>query len=609
MDRRQFIGSGAAAASLAILPAGIARAATVARAPAGPGDVGLKAAFDAIFDAQMDRSPEFATSLGLDKGANAARKRRLGDRSRVGLETELTATRKSIATLEAIDPRTLGEAAKLDREVVLYGLRQRTVGPAQFGVGSPIRPFTITQQGGSYFSVPDFLNSTHTVASADDAEAYLARLDAFAVALDQDSAVQAEEAGKGLLAPSFSLDLALQQMAKLRAAAPAYAGLVTSLTGRATKAGLTGDYGPRASKIVADKVYPALDRQIALVKKLREKATADAGLWRVPRGDEMYAAALRASTTTDVTPDEVHKMGLAQVAEISAGLDAILKSQGMTQGSIGERLTKLNASPAQLYPDTPAGRTELIARLNADVRAMQAKLPAMFLNPPTAPLEIRAVPVEIQDGASNGYYHTASLDGTRPAIYFINLKDVGDWPKYGLPALTYHEGLPGHHLQISIALGTDAPMLRKTSFFGAYIEGWALYAEQLADELGAYGPDPLDRAGYLQSFLFRAARLVVDSGIHAKKWTREQATDYLVTTTGFARPRAQREVERYCTMPGQATSYKVGHMSWVKARARAKAIAGPRFDLKKFHEVLREGALPLTILEQLVEQRAKGWVV
>jgi uncharacterized protein (DUF885 family) len=214
------------------------------------------------------------------------------------------------------------------------------------------------------------------------------------------------------------------------------------------------------------------------------------------------------------------------------------------------------------------------------------------------------VPVEIQDGASNGYYRRAALDNSRPAIYFINLKDVGDWPKYTLPTLSYHEGVPGHHLQIRISQESkDIPTLRKIGGFSAYSEGWDLYAEQVADELGAYADDPLGRADMLQSFLFRATRLVVDTGLHSKGWSREKATDYMVATTGFARPRTQREVERYCTQMGQACSYKVGHMAWTRARAEAQKALGAKFDLKAFHEVLRDGAMPLAILEQRIRAR------
>jgi uncharacterized protein (DUF885 family) len=269
---------------------------------------------------------------------------------------------------------------------------------------------------------------------------------------------------------------------------------------------------------------------------------------------------------------------------------------------VGERLDALNTSAAQLYPNTDEGRAALIASLNEDNNAMAAKLGQAFATLPTAPLEIRRVPPEIQDGASNGYYNRASLDGTRPAIYFINLKDNGDWPKYSLPALTYHEGVPGHHLQISLAQESkDIPTLRKIGGFSAYSEGWALYAEQLADELVGY--DGIERAGYLQSFLFRATRLVVDTGLHSKGWSREKAIDYMTATTGFNRPRVQREVERYCCSIGQACSYKVGHMAWTRARAEAQRALGDRFDIKRFHEVLKEGAMPLSILEQRIKAR------
>jgi uncharacterized protein (DUF885 family) len=295
-------------------------------------------------------------------------------------------------------------------------------------------------------------------------------------------------------------------------------------------------------------------------------------------------------------------MGLTQVAEISAELDKILRGQGYTNGSVGERLNAVGKK--QEYPDTDAGRAELLAYLNAVLKDIYGRLPQDFATLPNAPLEIRRVPPEIQDGASNGYYRGAALDGSRPAMYFINLKDLGDWPKYTLPTLCYHEGVPGHHLQISISQESkDIPTLRKLGFFSAYSEGWALYAEQVADELGVYANDPLGRAGFLQSFLFRATRLVVDTGIHSKRWSREQATDYMVKTTGYARARSQREIERYCTMIGQACSYKVGHTAWTRAREEAEKRLGPKFDIKQFHEVLREGSMPLSILERRIRER------
>lgn len=565
-------------------------------------DARLDAAFEAIFQRALDLSPSLSTSLGLDKGPRAAQKSQLDDNSAAGLQKRLANTRKAIADLAAFKSQPLSAASKLNLEVVNYTLEQQVVAPARFGLSTVVRPYRIFQQGGAYFSTPDFMNTAHTINAAPDCEAYLARLEAFATSLDSDTAVQKAEAARGYLAPGFSLDLTLVQMEKLRSQPSETSSIVQSLVKRAAAKGVAGDWQARAAAIVDGKIYPALDRQIAAIKALRPKTAAGDGLWRVPRGAEMYAAALNQATTTSFTPEEVHKMGLDQVADITAQLDAILKSQGMTQGEVGARLAALNVDPAQLYAGTPEGKAELIASLNADNAAMQAKLSQMFSVVPNTPLEIRAVPVEIQDGASNGYYNRASLDGSRPAIYFINLKDVGDWPKYGLPSLTYHEGVPGHHLQISTAqLSENIPTLRKIGGFSAYSEGWALYAESVADELKGYD-NPLERAGFLQSYLFRAARLVIDTGIHTKRWSREQATAYMVKTTGFAAPRSQREVERYCTQPGQACSYKVGHASWTRARAKAEAALGAKFDVKKFHEILQEGAMPLSILERRVDE-------
>ncbi|RKE50636.1 MULTISPECIES: DUF885 family protein [unclassified Sphingomonas] len=607
MDRRAFITSSAAAAALSTLPARSAFAqnsAGTAAAPS-PGDARLNAAFDQVLRETVRQSPEFATSLGLDTGKDADLRHMLGDNSYAAIAKDLARNRKAQALVTAVDPASLSPQARIDREVVLYSIQSNMVGPEKFGLSSPQGPYPITQQDGVYFSMPDFLASTHPVKTADDAEAYLDRLAMMGRQLDNETEVQRREAAKGRLAPDFSLDLALGQMANLRSPSPVDNQLVQALTSRTGPAKIAGDWQARAAKIVATQVYPALDRQIALLRLLRPSARSAAGIWAIPNGDAIYAAALAQATTTSLSPDEVHRMGLQQVAELTAQLDPILREQGLTQGSVGARLDQLNRLPAQLFANTDAGRAELLASLNAGVQAMQARLPKAFTNPPNAALEIRRVAPEIQDGAPNGYYFRAPLDGSRAAIYWINLKSVHDWPKYTLPSLTYHEGVPGHHLQISTAQRAPTHPLRKIAFFNAYLEGWALYAEQLADELGGYA-SPVERAGYLQSFLFRAARLVVDTGIHTKRWTHDQATKYLVDTVGFAPGRSQREVERYCVSPGQACSYKIGHAAWLRAREKAKAIAGDRFDLKHFHDVLEAGAMPLSMLERIVEERARA---
>jgi uncharacterized protein (DUF885 family) len=610
MDRRQFLSTATAAAAIPLVSSAIpAPAFAAVQAGTGAGDAALNAAFDKIFAETMKDNPGFATSLGLDKGDLAYLRSTFDpkpyDQAR---REDLAHVQAALSLLRPIDPATLSKPAALNREIVMYGLEQRLIAYPKFGISSVQNPYDISQQDGVYFGIPDFLNSTHPVETAADAEAYLSRLSQFPKLLDFETADQREQAARGYLAPAWSLDLALGQIAKLRNQPAASNGLVTSLADRAKAKNIPGDWAARATRIVESEVYPALDRQVAMLNQLKPATRPGDGATRLPDGEALYAAALAEATTTSMTPDEVHKLGLDQVAEYTGKLDGLLKAAGFTKGSVGERLAALNADPAQLYPDSDAGREALLASLNANAKAMMGRLPKAFATIPNQPLEIRRVPIDIQDGAPNGYYNSASLDGSRPAIYWINLKSTHDWPKYSLPSLTYHEGVPGHHLQISLTQKSkDIPMLRKISFYNSYIEGWALYAEQLSDEIGGY--DGIERAGYLQSFLFRATRLVVDTGLNSKGWSREKAVDYMTATTGFPKPRVQREVERYCASIGQACSYKIGHLAWLRARERAKAILGDKFDIKQFHEVLKDGAMPLTILERRVEARARERLV
>ena len=603
MDRREFLWTGGAALCAPILGGS---SAAIALQASAAGDGALNQIFERIFQEQVRTSPATATFLGLDKGELAPLRSRLDVRPiEQARREEAARTDKFIGWLEAVPETGLSESAALNQEVVLWDLKTSNVGPKRFDISNPQSPYQVSQQDGAYFSIPDFLHSAHTIENAGDADAYLSRLEQFAIVLDNETAETRRQAARGILAPGWSLDLALKQMQELRAPAPEQSTMADSVASRAAAKNIAGDWRGRAAKIIAEKVYPALDREIAGVRGLRPTAAAGDGIWRVPNGDAIYAAALAEATTTSYSADEIHQIGLQQVAEISAELDKILRGAGLTSGTVGERLTALNSRPEQLYPNTDEGRVQLIADLNVGVKAMYQKIPQAFATLPKQPLEIRRVPPEIQEGASNGYYRQATLDGSRPAIYFINLKSTADWPKYSLPALTYHEGVPGHHLQLSIAqLAGELPMLRRIAFYSAYGEGWALYAEQLADELGGY--KDIERAGYLQSFLFRAERLVVDTGLNHKRWTREQAIDHMVAATGFARPRVQREIERYCASPGQACSYKIGHLAWVRARTKAQQALGTRFDLRDFHEILREGAMPLTIFERRVDERIKA---
>ena len=600
LHRREMLSGAAAAGALA------AASRVQAQPAAGAADVALRTLLDRFFEEQVDDSPAAATSLGLDKGARAPLKHRLDPRTAAEKARRLARQKERLTRMAAIDRAALSPASRIDYDVVEYTTRQSVEGAERFAYGNTggrYVPYVISQLSGAYQDVPDFLDSAHQVRDAEGADAYLDRLRAFAVVMDQDLERFRADQAMGVRAPDFTLDTALQQMDALRSRPVRDLVLVESLRRRAAAAGLDGEaYGKRAEGVVTAEVHPALDRLIAATRDARAKASHDAGCWRLPQGEAFYAAGLKAATTTTLSPDEVHRLGLQQVAEITAELDKILRAQGKTGGTVAQRLVALGDDPAQLYASTEAGRAELLQALNGYVAKMTPLLPRAFETLPKAPLTIRAVPTFIQDGAPNGYYNGASLDGSRPAVYYINLKDTHDWPKFGLPTLTWHEGVPGHHLQISTAQeSTEIPQIRRRGGFAAYSEGWALYAEQLADELGVYDGDPLGRAGFLQSFLFRAARLVVDTGMHSKRWSREKATDYLVQATGYPVPRSQREIDRYVVWPGQACSYKIGHTSWARLRKKAQSRLGAKFDLRDFHGVLRRGAMPLTVLGQVVD--------
>jgi uncharacterized protein (DUF885 family) len=307
-------------------------------------------------------------------------------------------------------------------------------------------------------------------------------------------------------------------------------------------------------------------------------------------------------TTSDRPPAEIHQLGLDLVAKQGAEIDTLLKAQGLSQGTVGARLRHLYDDPKYRYPNTDAGKEQLIADLNKKVVAMQARLPQYFGALPKAKLEIHRVPKAIEAGAPGGYYQSGALDGSRPGIYYINLRDTAEVPSWTLPTLTYHEGIPGHHLQGSLAMEAGLPLIRKTQFFSGYGEGWALYAEQLAVEMGAYDDDPLGHIGQLHDSVFRAVRLVIDTGLHSQNWSREQAIRYYVDQLGDQDASATTEVERYCVWPGQACSYMLGKLDWLRLRAKARTALGPRFDIRKFHDAgLLSGAMPLGVLDGRID--------
>jgi uncharacterized protein (DUF885 family) len=599
INRRELLAGAATTAALAATGAG-AQAAS-------PADTALLALFDTMFAEDIADSPERATALGLDVGANAALKGQLSDYSRAGRDKALARATSQLQRLQAIGAG-LSQPRQLDKDVVEYDLSRRVANERRFGFGSAggnFAPYVLTHSEGAYREVPGFLENQHRVRNADDAEAWLMRVGGFATALDQNTQRLRDEAAMGVVPPAFLLDLALPQMRRLRDAPAAQSVLVTALAAKAAAAGVAGDWAARATALVEQAVQPALDRQIAAVTALRATASMDAGVWKLPDGAAYYDAAVKSSTTTNYSAEEVHQLGLAQVAEISAQLDGLLKGQGLTQGTVGQRLVALNERPDQVYPNTDPGKEELLTELRGHAAAMYPRLDKLFISQPKSKLDVRRVPPAIQEGGAGAYYNAGTVDGSRNGTFFINLTDSFDRPKFGLPTVTFHEGVPGHHFQVMLALESpDVPPIRRRAGYSAYTEGWALYAETLADEIGYYDGNPLGRIGYLQSLLFRATRLVVDTGLHHKRWTKDQAIDWMVGATGFAKGRTTREIVRYCAAPGQALSYKIGHTRWLAVREAVKAKQGKAFDIRQFHEILRLGAMPLVLLEREALRRA-----
>lgn len=607
LTRRNALKGGGALSVLALSGAGLAACST-----AGASDGELNAMLEKFSTDILKRSPEQATALAASEQlAGGPFISRVTDRSAAGVATDNQLVSDWIAALEQIKPETLSPSAAISRDVALsaakYAKAGHRFGYGDSGAGAP-QPYVVSQLTGSYVGMPDFLDSQHPVPDQAGADAWLARVEGFAGQIGAETERMQADAAKGVIPPSFIIDRALGQLRGMATTPAAQSVLVTGLTRKAGEASLDSDsLGSAATALVSGKVIPALEAQIAAMEALRGQANSDAGVWKLPEGEAYYAAALGYWTTTPKSPDDVFKLGETVLAEVQAEMDSGLKALGLTTGTVAQRMQAISSDPQYLYANNDAGKAELIEDLNKQMAALAARLPEVFGQLPRAPVEVKRIPPATEAGAPGGYYQPPAPDGSRPGAYYINLRDTAAWPKWSLPTLTYHEASPGHHLQVALAQEAEGlPYLRsKLLWFGAYGEGWALYAEQLADEIGMYAQDPAGRLGYLQSMAFRAARCVVDTGLHAKKWTKDQAVQFMVEATGDQRDAVVTEIERYCVWPGQATCYMVGKVDILDARERAKAALGDRFDLKAFHDrVLLEGAMPLDVLDRSVD----AWV-
>lgn len=513
--------------------------------------------------------------------------------------------REDLQTLHGYDRASLSASNRLSYDVLDWFLQDLVEGQRWLFYDYPVN-----QLFGVQSSTPDFLVQIHPITDRRDVNNYIARLTAFTRKFDQLlQGLQLRES-KGIVPPKFVIERVLVEMRAFIAMPARENILYVNLRGKLSK--LTSIPAAERSKLLADaessiehSVYPAYRRLIDYFQKLQPKVTEDYGVWKLPDGDNYYDHLIRSHTTTALNAQQVHDIGLSEVARIEKQIDEILKSQGLIEGTVPERFAKLNADTQLQYSNDEAGRAACIADYQRIINKMVRGLAPDFASPPLLEIKVERVPQFKEQTAPAAYADTGSLDGSRAGVFYVNLRDMRDIHKYQMRTLAYHEAVPGHQLQGVIAQRlTGVPTFRKILPFSAYDEGWAVYAERLGWEMG-FENDPLDNLGRLQAEMFRAVRLVVDTGIHRLHWSREQAIDYMQQKTGMAHSEVVSEIERYFVMPAQALAYKIGMLKILELRAQAQSRLGAAFDIRGFHEVvLGSGSMPLGILQKQVD----AWV-
>ena len=547
-------------------------------------------------------SPELLTYLGaIDNTPLDFHSGKLADYTREEEERSIAKLRDARAGLDAYGPEGLTDQELLTWKIAAWFfddlLRQAEL---------RYSGYRVNQISGVTVNMPQFLTDTHVIKNEKSVRRYLSRLREFGRVLRETHARVIDDRANGVIPPDFVIEKALVGMNKFIAGGADNSPLVTTLgpkldeledVDEAAAAAFIND----ATQLVSSEVIPGYKAIISLFESMLPEATHDAGIWRLPNGEAIYAANLRSNTTTQYSPEEIHATGLAEVDRIEGEMLDILDSQGVMGDSFAQRIRVLMDDPAHQFPNTDEGRAEMIAYLEAFDQKVMAIAADYFVTIPPQPLEIVRVPEYSQDSSPGGYYSGPALDGSRPGRFYINQKDTADNPRWTLPTLMIHEGSPGHHFQISTSqLIEGVPLLRRLSPFNAFSEGWALYSERIAKtDMGLYEDDPLGDLGRLQAEMFRAVRLVVDTGMHAKRWSREQAIEYMTAKTGMTNEEVTREIERYVVWPGQATAYKTGQLALLEMRKDTEDALGERFSLKDFHEaVLMNGAMPLDILKE-----------
>jgi uncharacterized protein (DUF885 family) len=592
--RRAALGVSGGALVFAVSP--LRSSMLAARSPAD-------ALLDTLAEEYLARSPESATSLGIDTGKRSPLRAKLSEDSLAGRARTAVWLRSALSRIDAVnggrmdaDTRANLEIARTVYQTALEG-HGFAYGDATIG-GWRNGPYVVAQNMGSHLDVPRFLDSSHKVEKAADAEAYLARLSAHARQLDGETEQLRAARARGVVAPDVVLDKTLAAIRRTRSGSPAEWLVVTSLAKRTEK--IPGNWSARALRIAANEIAPALDRQIAELEQHRRQATSDFGVWKFTDGDAYYAWALRAATTTRRTPDEVHLQGQEELKRLQAEIDSGLKNLGFTEGSLAERQRAIAKDPRYAFSEGDKGREEIMAFIDGRIKDIRPRLPRAFNTLMRGNVEVRRIPPAEELGAPGAYGGAGSIDGSIPGRFWINLRSPDMHDRTSLPTLTYHEAIPGHVWQGEYT--HKLPLIRTLMGFSAFSEGWGLYAEQLGDELGVYENDPAGRIGYLASMAFRAARMVVDTGVHSKRWPRDKAIAWFAEATGNTPEGVANEIDRYSVWPGQACGYKIGHTEINRQRERARAALGQRFDFGAFNDlVVGRGGRPLTVLERDVD--------
>ncbi|OUL58647.1 DUF885 domain-containing protein [Pseudoalteromonas ulvae] len=563
----------------------------------------------------MRQQPALATSLGLPTDIAGQYQDSWPDYSPAGMQQLQTSMTDAFKQLSQFDLNTLNEHDRLHLGVNQV-IAQYYIGDTQFKGGyidtwGGHLPYIVSQIAGPLIDIPKVLQDQHVIDNEVDARNYLHRLSAFARLIADVKTKVLADAEQGIILPKVLFPNTLGYLEKFIALAPAEHPFISTLASKLSNTTLSStlqaDFTQQAIKIVTKEIYPAFADITATMRSLQNQAPLEEGIWAQPNGEQFYQHEILYLADSTLSAEAIHNIGLEEVNRISEEMDRILKAQGMLKGSVGERMAQLGNMPQFLYEDSDAGRTQLLADLNKEIERVMEKAPSLFATLPSYDVTVKRIPVVSQDGAPGGFYNPPALDGSRAGEFSINLKDMKAQPSFSLKTLTYHEAAPGHHFQISLNMEQkDIGIMRQNGQFNAYVEGWALYSELVAYEMGMYDNDPWGNLGRLQAEVYRAARLVVDTGLHHKRWPRQKAINYFHQATGTAMSDVEAAIDRYIAWPGQALGYKLGMLKIVELRSRAQQALGERFDIKSFHDlVLLPGARPLTLLEEDVDRWIK----